>query len=129
MSTIAHGEYLRAEGNEGDTTDARPDYLWSADAVLYSPSSASAAVLGQPAATAEVEAVDAGAEVGAAGLHAVPREHAHAFLARALAHAPQRLDLAVGACRQGGSVAICKTSGRRSREECARVEIHSTALK
>ena len=86
-------------GNEGDTTDARPDYLRSADAVLSSPTS-SAAVLGQPAATAEVEAVDAGAEVGAAGLHAVPREHAHALLARALAHAPQRLDLAVGAWRE-----------------------------
>ena len=83
-------------------------------------SSAAAAVLGQPAATAEVEAVDAGAEVGAAGLHAVPREHAHALVARALAHAAQRLDLAVGACRQGGSVAICITSGCRSRKECAR---------
>ena len=75
-------------------TDCWNDHLRSADAVL---SAAAAAVLGHPAAAAEVEPVDAGAEVGAAGLDAVPREHAHALLAGALAHAAQRLDLAVGA--------------------------------
>ena len=92
-------------------------YLRSANAVL---SAAAAAVLWQLAATAKVEPVDAGAEVSAAGLHAVPREHAHALVARALAHAAQRLDLAVGAC--GGTNA---TVGRAS----ARVEIHFPALK
>ena len=70
-------------------------YLRSADAAVLS--DAAAAVLRHLAAAAEVEPVDAGAEVGAAGLDAVPGEHAHALLARALAHAAQRLDLAVGA--------------------------------
>ena len=73
-------------------------YLRSADAaVLSDAAAAAAAVLRHLAAAAEVEPVDAGAEVGAAGLDAVPGEHAHALLARALAHAAQRLDLAVGA--------------------------------
>ena len=88
MSTKARGEYL-AGGNHCVVR-----YLRSADAAA---AASAAAVLGHLAAAAEVEAVDAGAEVGAAGLHAVPGEHAHALLARALAHAAQRLDLAVGA--------------------------------
>ena len=52
------------------------------------------------AAAAEVEPVDAGAQVVASGLHAVPGEHANASFARGLAEAAQGLDLAVLAWKE-----------------------------
>jgi hypothetical protein len=51
--------------------------------------------LWQFAAAAEVEPVDAGAQVVAASLHAVPGEHADASLTGRLTEAAQRLDLTV----------------------------------
>ena len=64
----------------------------------------------QLAAAAEVEPVDAHAEVSAAGLDAVPREHTDPLVTGLAATTSQRLDLTVGTCEGKERIFFKKTS-------------------